>query len=186
MSDAEHLIENAIMALERYPYKEAERYFMEAPINIMMSKDSGCPLNAVWEMAIYCDTTLRQYWKDEWEKEAETHGDIDRERIEAILKKHGTYILSTIDGQGCHVGCYKGIALDADANWIIEAEVESMSETNCGEFIPVVHGEWINCNGGNATCSHCKTRQKNVYDDENEQRFCGHCGAKMGGGGHGN
>ena len=71
MSDAEHLIENAIMALERYPFDEAERYFMEKPINIMMSKDSGCPLNAVWEMAIYCDTTLRQYWKDEWEKEAE-------------------------------------------------------------------------------------------------------------------
>lgn len=110
------------------------------------------------------------------------HGDIERERIEAILKKHGTYILSTIDGRGCHVGCYKGIALDADADWIIEAEVESMSETNCGDFIPVVHGEWINCNGGNATCSHCKTRQKNVYDDENEQRFCGHCGAKMDGG----
>lgn len=71
MSDAEHLIENAIMALERYPYEEAERYFMEAPINIMMSKDSGCPLNAVWEMAIYCDTTLRQDWKEKWEKEAE-------------------------------------------------------------------------------------------------------------------
>ena len=71
MSDAEHLIENAIMALERYPYEEAERYFMEAPINIMMSKDSGCPLNAVWEMAIFCDTTLRQDWKEKWEKEAE-------------------------------------------------------------------------------------------------------------------
>ena len=28
MSDAEHLIENAILALERYPYEEAERYFM--------------------------------------------------------------------------------------------------------------------------------------------------------------
>lgn len=69
MSDAEHLIENAILALERYPYEEAERYFMEAPINIMMSKDSGCPLNAVWEMAIYCDTTLRQDWKEKWEKE---------------------------------------------------------------------------------------------------------------------
>ena len=71
MSDAEHLIENAIMALERYPYEEAERYFMEKPINIMMAKDSGCPLNAVWEMAIYCDTTLRQDWKEKWEKEAE-------------------------------------------------------------------------------------------------------------------
>lgn len=71
MSDAEHLIENAIMALERYPFEEAERYFMEKPINIMMSKDSGCPLNAVWEMAMYCDTTLRQDWKEKWEKEAE-------------------------------------------------------------------------------------------------------------------
>lgn len=71
MSDAEHLIENAIMALERYPYEEAKRYFMENPINIMMSKDSGCPLNAVWEMTIYCDTTLRQDWKEKWEKEAE-------------------------------------------------------------------------------------------------------------------
>ena len=55
MSDAEHLIENAIMALELYPFEEAEQYFMEKPINIMMSKDIGCPLNAVWEMAIYCD-----------------------------------------------------------------------------------------------------------------------------------
>lgn len=53
------------------------------------------------------------------------------------------------------------------------------------DVAPVVHGEWINCNGGNATCSHCKTRQKNVYDDENEQRFCGHCGAKMDGGDNG-
>ena len=47
MRDAAHLIENAIMALELYPFEEAERYFMEKPINIMMSKDSGCPLNAV-------------------------------------------------------------------------------------------------------------------------------------------
>ena len=44
---------------------------MEKPINIMMSKDSGCPLNAVWEMAIYCDTTMRQDWNEKWEKEAE-------------------------------------------------------------------------------------------------------------------
>ena len=38
MSDAEHLIENAIMALERYPYEEAERYFMEKPINITVKE----------------------------------------------------------------------------------------------------------------------------------------------------
>lgn len=47
------------------------------------------------------------------------------------------------------------------------------------DVVTVVHGEWNNCNGGNATCSHCKTRQKSVYGDDNEQRFCGHSGAKM-------
>ena len=58
---------------------------------------------------------------------------------------------------------------------------DSIKEIPAADVATVVHGEWINCNGGNATCSHCKTRQKNVYDD-NEQRFCGHCGAKMDGG----
>lgn len=74
MSDAEHLIENAITALERYPYQEALRVFFETPINIMMAKDSGCPMNAVWEMAVYCDTTLRQDWKEKWEVEQYTNG----------------------------------------------------------------------------------------------------------------
>ena len=50
------------------------------------------------------------------------------------------------------------------------------------DIVPVVHGEWINCNGGNATCNQCMVRQKSVYDDDHEQRFCGHCGAKMDGG----
>lgn len=43
----------------------------------------------------------------------------------------------------------------------------------------VVHGEWIDCSNGNATCSVCRTRQRGVYDDDNEQRFCGACGADM-------
>lgn len=70
MSDAEHLIENAIMAMEKYPYDEAERIFLQSPINIMMAEDSGCPLSAVLEMAVYCTTTLRQDWKEKWEDEA--------------------------------------------------------------------------------------------------------------------
>lgn len=47
------------------------------------------------------------------------------------------------------------------------------------DMVPLVYGEWINCQGGNATCSRCKTRQMYVYDDDEEQNFCGHCGAKM-------
>lgn len=183
MTNAEHLIETAVTALELHDPYDAYSIFMYNPCNAEMAALAGVSLDAVWEMAVYCDTTLRQDWKEKWEKEAETQGDIERERIEAILKKHGAYILSTIDGHGCHAGCYKGIALDADANWIIEAEVESMSETNCGDFIPVVHGEWI-------------VNPKREYDyicsvcggDAPEDRwrnnailtpYCPNCGAKM-------
>lgn len=68
--------------------------------------------------------------------------------------------------------------LDTDDNYI-----SFITRYLCdNDVAPVVHGEWIHCNAGNATCSHCKTRQKNVYDDDNEQHFCGHCGAKMDGG----
>lgn len=45
--------------------------------------------------------------------------------------------------------------------------------------LDVPQGEWINCRGGDATCSRCGIRQKAVYDDDNEQHFCGHCGARM-------
>lgn len=47
---------------------------------------------------------------------------------------------------------------------------------------PIKHGKWINCMNGNATCSECRIRQKDVYDFDNEQHYCGHCGAKMDGG----
>lgn len=46
----------------------------------------------------------------------------------------------------------------------------------------VVHAEWIDCRNGNATCSNCRIRSKAVYDYDNEQHYCGHCGAKMDGG----
>ena len=49
------------------------------------------------------------------------------------------------------------------------------------DVAPVVHGEWVNCKNGDATCSRCGIRQRAVYDDDNEQHYCGHCGAKMDG-----
>ena len=49
-------------------------------------------------------------------------------------------------------------------------------------YAPVVHAEWINRRNGNATCSNCRIRSKAVYDLDNEQHYCGHCGAKMDGG----
>jgi len=40
-------------------------------------------------------------------------------------------------------------------------------------------GKWINCRHGDATCSLCRITQYNVWDFDNWQRFCGHCGAEM-------
>lgn len=47
------------------------------------------------------------------------------------------------------------------------------------DVAPVVRGQWIDKNAGNATCSVCKRRHKNVYDDDASDLFCRSCGAKM-------
>lgn len=60
MSYAEHLIENAICAMEHHPYPDAMKEFFEWEVNIDMAKRCGVPLDAVWEMAQYCVTTYRQ------------------------------------------------------------------------------------------------------------------------------
>lgn len=68
---------------------------------------------------------------------------------------------------------YDAIAL----NGIIKA----LHDVPAADVVEVVHARWIDHKNGNATCSHCRIRQTAVYDDENEQNFCGHCGAKMDG-----
>ena len=58
----------------------------------------------------------------------------------------------------------------------------NIMEVPAADVSPVVHAEWIMPMNGNATCSHCRIRSKAVYDDDNEQHYCGYCGAKMDGG----
>ena len=71
MTNAEHLIKNAVTALELHDPYEAYSIFMYNPRNAEMAALAGVSLDAVWEMAVYCDTTLWQDWKEKWEKEAE-------------------------------------------------------------------------------------------------------------------
>ena len=40
-------------------------------------------------------------------------------------------------------------------------------------------GKWKFHKDGSGTCSECHTTQKNIWDYDNWQNFCGHCGAKM-------
>lgn len=59
--------------------------------------------------------------------------------------------------------------------------LEMIKREPAADVVEVVHAKWIDHKNGNATCSHCRIRQSAVYYDENEQNFCGHCGAKMDG-----
>lgn len=46
---------------------------------------------------------------------------------------------------------------------------------------PVVHGRWIYCKRGRAECSECHRDFVDVYDLDNADNYCRHCGAKMAG-----
>lgn len=49
------------------------------------------------------------------------------------------------------------------------------------DVVEVVHGEWKFNKDGSGTCNQCGITQKNVWDYDNCQNYCGHCGARMDG-----
>ncbi|MGM9519765.1 MAG: hypothetical protein ACI3WS_03720 [Phascolarctobacterium sp.] len=44
---------------------------------------------------------------------------------------------------------------------------------------PVKHGRWLHKHNGYAKCSVCGAYFAGVYDDDNEDKYCRRCGAKM-------
>jgi hypothetical protein len=62
MTNAEHLIETAVTALELHDPYDAYSIFMYNPRNAEMAARAGVSLDVVWEMAQYCYTTLRTEW----------------------------------------------------------------------------------------------------------------------------
>lgn len=49
------------------------------------------------------------------------------------------------------------------------------------DVVEVRHGKWTLHTDGSGTCSECKKTQKNVWDYNSWQNYCGHCGARMDG-----
>ena len=47
------------------------------------------------------------------------------------------------------------------------------------DFVPVRRGQWELHDDGSGTCDQCGTRQLHIWDFDNWQNFCGHCGADM-------
>lgn len=61
----------------------------------------------------------------------------------------------------------------------IEETIERINEAPTVDAVPVVHGRWIFHDDGAGTCNQCGIRQSAIWDYDNSQNFCGHCGAKM-------
>lgn len=57
--------------------------------------------------------------------------------------------------------------------------IELIENAPTVDAAPVKHGRWLNMRNGNAECSECGRNIKGVYDDDNADRFCRSCGAKM-------
>ena len=54
-----------------------------------------------------------------------------------------------------------------------------MVEAPTADVQEVKYGMWKLHTDGSATCDQCSRTQKNVWDYDKWQNYCGHCGAKM-------
>ena len=54
-----------------------------------------------------------------------------------------------------------------------------IKQASACDVVEVVHGEWKFNKDGSGTCNQCGITQKNVWDYDGWQNYCGHCGADM-------
>ena len=59
--------------------------------------------------------------------------------------------------------------------------IELVEDQPTADVVEVRHGRWTLHKDGSGTCSECKKTQKNVWDCDRWQNYCGHCGARMDG-----
>lgn len=50
-------------------------------------------------------------------------------KLRSIISNRDVYIMSTVDGKGCHIGKITGVSLDANDGIVIETDIESVSAT---------------------------------------------------------
>lgn len=62
------------------------------------------------------------------------------------------------------------------------ADIDDVLNIPAADVAPVVHGKWRLNKDGSGTCNQCHFTQKNVWDMDRWQRYCGVCGALMDGG----
>lgn len=59
--------------------------------------------------------------------------------------------------------------------------IRHVEDLPAADVVEVRHGTWTLNKDGSGTCNQCGTTQKNVWDYDNWQNYCGCCGARMDG-----
>ena len=77
------------------------------------------------------------------------------------------------------VVAYSDHTLDDEFSKGVDFVLDLLDSKPPADVKPVVRGKWIIHDCGEATCPVCKTRQKNIWDYDGWQNFCGNCGADM-------
>ena len=50
-------------------------------------------------------------------------------KLRSIIDNRNVYVMSTIDGCGCHIGKITGFSLDANDGIVIETDIDGVSTT---------------------------------------------------------
>jgi hypothetical protein len=80
---------------------------------------------------------------------------------------------------GCNVNTLSKMLHKGAFKWITD---DHHSIIPVAEVVAVKHGRWKLNKDGSGTCNQCHFTQKNVWDMDRWQRYCGVCGALMDGG----
>jgi hypothetical protein len=80
----------------------------------------------------------------------------------------------------CDIEC-KGMKCNICDSYGCEYRMQAEALYNAG-YRKQKEGEWKLHKDGSGTCSECHFIQKDIWDYDHYQHFCGHCGAKMKGG----
>lgn len=75
---------------------------------------------------------------------------------------------------------YEGGAITEDMHCSIRVIRQNIDDIPTIEAEPIRYGHWyIQRFGSDAKCSECGMSFKDVYDIENHDRYCRHCGTRM-------
>ena len=77
----------------------------------------------------------------------------------------------------CEKLCPKGLLPYQSSEY--PAEIFCLEFKNKAEVTEVKYGKWTLHPDGSGTCSVCGKHQVCIWDLDNWQNFCGHCGADM-------